>query len=59
MTDIGHIGELKLSDAIVLRVTHLGGARPPRLLHRASYTSYAAASWIAHGAAFWRPPCPW
>jgi len=52
MTDIGHIGELKQSDAIVLRVTRPAGGKPPRLLHRASYNTYAAASWIAHGAPF-------
>lgn len=52
MTDIGHIGELKQSDAIVLRVTGDGGLKPPRLLHRASYNVYAGASWIAHGAPF-------
>jgi hypothetical protein len=52
MTDIGHIGELKQSNAIVLRVTREGGGKPPRLLHRASYNTYAAASWIAHGAPF-------
>lgn len=52
MTDIGHIGELKQSDAIVLRVTREAGRKPPRLLHRASYNTYAAASWIARGAPF-------
>lgn len=52
MTDIGHIGELKQSDAIVLRVTREGGEKPPRLLHRASYNTYTAQSWIAHGAPF-------
>jgi protein-glutamine gamma-glutamyltransferase len=52
MTDIGHIGELKHSDAIVLRVTRPGGGRPPKLLHRASYNTYAAASWFAQGAPF-------
>jgi len=52
MTDIGHIGELKHSDAIVLRVTRPAGGSPPKLLHRASYNIYAAASWIAQGAPF-------
>jgi hypothetical protein len=52
MTDIGHIGELKQSDAIVLRGAREDGARPPRLLHRASYNTYAAASWIARDAPF-------
>lgn len=52
MTDIGHIGELKQSDAIVLRVTRAAGGSPPKLLHRAGYNTYAAASWIAQGAPF-------
>jgi transglutaminase-like putative cysteine protease len=51
-TDIGHIGKLKESDAIVLRVTTSGGAKPPALLHRASYTAYFGAVWLARGAAF-------
>jgi transglutaminase-like putative cysteine protease len=58
MTDIGHIGELKQSDAIVLRVTRPGGGDPPRLLHRASYNTYAAGSWIAQGAPFASVPPP-
>ena len=52
MSDMGHIGELKQSDAIVLRVRHPQGGNPPRLLHRASYNTYAVASWIAQGAPF-------
>jgi hypothetical protein len=52
MTDIGHIGELKNSDAIILRVARPGGGSPPRLLHRASYNTYAAASWIARDVVF-------
>lgn len=56
MTDIGYIGELKQSDAIVLRVTAEGAVKPPRLLRRASYNFYTAASWIAHGAAFTTVP---
>jgi transglutaminase-like putative cysteine protease len=52
MTDIGQIGELKQSDAIVLRVTAKSGGAPPRLLHRASYNVYAAASWIARDTPF-------
>ena len=54
-TDIGHIGKLKESDAIVLRVTVPeggAGARPPELLHRASYNGYFGAAWLARGAAF-------
>ena len=51
-TDIGHIGKLKESDAIVLRVTTADGAKPPELLHRASYNAYFGAAWLARGAAF-------
>ncbi len=51
-TDIGHIGSLKDSDGIVLRVTAEGGAKPPKLLHRASYNTYAGATWLARGVNF-------
>jgi len=51
-TDIGHIGKLKESDAIVLRVTVPDGANPPELLHRASYNSYFGSAWLARGVAF-------
>jgi hypothetical protein len=59
-TDIGSIGELKLSDRIVLRVKSLEGAakpigdppKPPLLLHRASYDDYAAGTWIARNGGF-------
>jgi protein-glutamine gamma-glutamyltransferase len=54
-TDIGHIGKLKDSDTIVLRVFPSGdsaGAKPPPLLHRASYNTYFGTSWLARGAAF-------
>jgi hypothetical protein len=51
-TDIGHIGSLKDSDGIVLRVVTEGDAKPPKLLHRASYNNYSGASWIARGANF-------
>ena len=51
-TDIGHIGKLKDSDAIVLRVMTPGGAKPPELLHRASYNTYVGATWLARGADF-------
>ncbi len=53
-TDIGHIGRLKDSDAIVLRVVTPDGKEPPRLWHRASYNAYFGAEWIARGAAFVR-----
>ena len=51
-TDIGHIGKLKESDAIVLRVTVPDGTKPPELLHRASYNAYLGAAWIARGTNF-------
>lgn len=51
-TDIGHIGKLKESDAIVLRVTTPDGREPPRLLHRASYNTYFNGAWLARGATF-------
>ena len=51
-TDIGHIGKLKDSDAIVLRVIPANGASPPVLLHRASYNTYFNAAWLARGATF-------
>jgi len=49
-TDLGHIGELKHDDAIVLRVRTEGGIRPPLLLHRASYNSYFGTTWAARNA---------
>jgi hypothetical protein len=64
VTDIGSIGELKLSDRIVMRVEvetktdteadAKPGApvRPPILLHRASYDDYAGGNWIARNGAF-------
>ena len=51
-TDIGHIGKLKDSDTIVLRVTVPDGTKPPALLHRASYNTYFGAAWLARGADF-------
>ena len=53
-TDIGHIGKLKDSDAIVLRVTVPGATKPPALLHRASYNTYFGAAWFARSADFQR-----
>ncbi len=55
-TDIGHIGRLKDSDAIVLRVVTSADAKPPRLLHRASYNTYFGATWLARGVAFQSVP---
>ena len=57
-TDIGHIGKLKDSDSIVLRVTTPDGREPPRLLHRASYNAYFDAKWLARGAEFSRLTTP-
>jgi transglutaminase-like putative cysteine protease len=51
-TQIGYIGDLKLSDRILLRVTPGAGLRPPLLLRDASYNLYNAATWLANGAAF-------
>ena len=51
-TDIGHIGKLKESGTIVLRVTTADGTTPPRLLHRASYNAYFGAAWLARGVEF-------
>ncbi len=51
-TDIGHIGELKQSDGIVLRVTADVTAKTPILLHRASYDAYDGATWIARNGKF-------
>ena len=53
-TDIGSIGDLKLSQRIVLRVElepdAAPGLKPPILLHRASYDDYAGGTWIARNA---------
>jgi transglutaminase-like putative cysteine protease len=49
-TDLGHIGELKQDDAIVLRVRPEGGLKGPLLLHRASYNSYFDRTWGARNA---------
>ena len=55
-TDLGSIGELKQSDAIILRVTPDGELRAPVLLHRASYNEYGGAAWLARGARFAEVP---
>jgi transglutaminase-like putative cysteine protease len=49
-TDLGHIGELKLDDAIVLRVRAEGAVERPLLLHRASYNHYFGGTWSARNA---------
>jgi transglutaminase-like putative cysteine protease len=46
-TDIGSVGDIKLSEGIVLRVTADSGWRTPILLHRASYDDYRSGTWIA------------
>ena len=51
-TDIGHIGELKQSERILLRVISASPAAGPLLLHRASYDAYDAGNWIARNGAF-------
>ena len=52
LTDIGSIGELKLSQRIVLRVVPDPALKTPILLHRASYDSYAGGTWVARNARF-------
>ena len=49
-TDLGHIGALKLSDEILMRVELDQDLRTPLLLHRASYNFYADQTWVARRA---------
>lgn len=49
-TDIGHIGELKQSGAVMLRVHADAGASVPHLFHVASYNAYAQGAWLAKNA---------
>ena len=51
-TAIGSLGELKLSDRIVLRVEPGRDARLPLLLREASYDLYSSAVWLASAADF-------
>ena len=51
-TAIGHLGRLKLSDRILLRVEPATGQRAPILLREASYNVYNSPAWFALGAAF-------
>ncbi len=51
-TDIGSIGELKLSSRILLRVEADPALKPPILLHRASYDAYVGGTWVAGNARF-------
>jgi len=51
-TDIGTIGDLKLSQRILLRVEADPVLRTPILLHRASYDDYVGGTWVARNARF-------
>jgi hypothetical protein len=51
-TALGDIGELKLSDRIVMRAEPGPGVRMPMLLRQASYNIYHAPSWLAVDAGF-------
>ncbi len=46
-TDIGHIGQLKLSGKIVIRLKPETGAAVPAYLREASYRVYRSPSWFA------------
>ncbi|MBI4634768.1 MAG: DUF4129 domain-containing protein [Candidatus Rokubacteria bacterium] len=51
-TAIGHLGTLKLSDRIVLRVELPPGQGPPLLLREASYNTYNTTMWFAVDSTF-------
>ncbi len=51
-TAIGQIGELKLSDRILLRVKPDGSGRRPELLHQASYQTFARNMWVSRRTRF-------
>ena len=52
-TAVGRIGELKLSDRILIRVNAgAPGRQAPFLLQDAGYNSYAASTWFARGSVF-------
>ncbi len=51
-TGIGTIGDLKLSQRIVLRVEADPAVSAPILLHRASYDDYLGGTWVARDARF-------
>ena len=51
-TDIGALGELKLSQRILLRVEANPAHKTPILLHRASYDDYVGGTWVARNARF-------
>lgn len=54
-TAIGDVGEIKLSDAIMLRVSAPDGV-PPGYLHRATYDVYTAGAWSASARLAVVPP---
>lgn len=49
---LGHIGKLKQSERIALRVTPAPGRDAPRLLRTASYNAYRGRRWLAWDAPF-------
>jgi len=49
-TNLGHIGTLKFSDRIIMRVKLAEGMQTPYLLHRASYNKYFNNNWFAKNA---------
>jgi len=51
-TDIGSIGDLKLSQRILLRVEADPALTTPILLHRASYDDYVGGTWVARNSRF-------
>ena len=51
-TAIGHIGELKLSDRILLRVKPDASGRRPQLLHQATYQTFARNMWVSRRTRF-------
>ena len=51
-TAIGHVGALKLSNAIVLRVEPMAGESVPFLLQEASYARYTPSIWSTGGSDF-------
>ena len=51
-TDIGAIGNLKLSPRILLRVRADPALTTPILLHRASYDDYVGGTWVARNGRF-------
>lgn len=49
---LGHIGRLKQSERIALRVAPAAGRQAPRLLRAASYNAYRARRWLAWDVTF-------